>query len=71
MKEITTLIGAISFTHKGGRLHGVDIRVYRWLEQWLSADEARALIHSLVGPRLTALIVQYHREMSAIPVWSD
>lgn len=40
----------------GERIYGVDIRVYRWLEQWFSKDEARAFVYSLSANRLIRLV---------------
>jgi len=66
----TTLIGGVILEDRNGRTHGVDMRVYRWLEQWLSEDEARELVYSLKWQRLIRLIVDNRAAIDAMPIWS-
>lgn len=64
-----TDIGGIHLESIDGRTCGVDMRVYRWLEQWLSDEEARQLVHSLAWGRLVKLVLSYHRVIAAVKVW--
>ena len=48
---------------------GVDIRVYRWLQQWLTWREAEDLIYSLAWPQLIRLVIMKREEIRDVRIW--
>lgn len=66
---MTILIGSIVLDAIEDRVTGVDIRVYRWIEQWSNSDEARSLVHSLSKRRLESLVIAYQSNIEAMQIW--
>jgi hypothetical protein len=63
------LIGNIHLEEHNGRTCGVDLRVYRWLEEWLTEDGARQLVYSLAWGRLVKLVIAYQSAISEIELF--